>query len=844
LDRVPPKANMEPQVRSGKGNTLDDLSQDLRSCLRSFNQHPGTSLAVILVLALAVGINGIFLSFADALLFSAPVGLANPERIVRIPNSWLLHFNQYISLKQNLRSISLTAQSSRMPLSWASETGLEPIEVRFVTHNYFSVLGTSPIFGRSFLPEEDGESGTTPVAILGNSFWRRRFGAEGTVLGRTMRISDRVYTIVGVAPEGFSGVDTDPVDVWLPVRPAIAGNDNLWLLGRLADGRSFDQARAELLVRYPADVPIMRDVNTGQTGVQLTPIVEDLTTRLTKLHPMAVCMVGAGTALLLIACANVAGLLLNRALHRRHEIAARLQLGATRHRIMKQLWTEIVLLAGTCAVVALVVVHWGAPLLQRTMVAPIPGLGVLSPFPKAFFTLELQRYADGVLNVRMLCVIAFTALVASVLSSCAPLLYTLRVHASESMRMQRGLDAHHARLRAVFLSLQVALTVILLVSAGLFTRSLWNVVNVRLGVDTDNAVIASVDLRGARFRGSESKRILEDMRDSVRALPGVTHTSLSFSIPVGGVTKFYTGLAIPGREWPYGRNMPAGNARAFVNAVSPEYFDMLGMRILQGRGLIDSDSSTNPLVVIIDEKLARDLFQGESPLGHCVMFYSSKTPECRRIVGVVSSVRNDVVRLPGLDDDEEDPALYVAADQWSASRYVLIRTRNDPGPMMSMIRARLQAAASNLSYVKLERLSLYRDQQIHGWRIGGALLGAFGILALALAGVGIYAVLALVVKQRTQEIGIRLAIGGTPTDILKLSLRTGMTPVFIGIVIGVAGGMAIGVLMASLLFGVTAVDPLVLMGAGVLPIFVGAIACVVPCRRAIRIDPAISLRYE
>jgi predicted permease len=822
---------------------MDSLLQDVRYGLRSLRRTPGFTAAAVLMLALAVGLNGTLLALADRLLFVPPTGIAHPEQVVRIEGAMLRRPDQFTDLSQHLRMMTIAGQTGRMSLSVGRGADATPIQLRYVTRNYFAILGMQPLLGRTFTPEEN-----QPAAIVGHGFWRRQLGGEAGVLGSALVIADRTFTIIAVAPPGFTGVDPGAVDVWLPEEQARRTDDGFWndggflIAGRLAPGATSAQARAELLGRYPGD---------ARPPGAVTPLFESLTTRLSNLNAVVVYLLGAGGVFLLIACANVSGLLVNRAFRRRHEIAVRLHLGATRGRVVRQILTEILLLNAGAGLLALGVVLLSAPALERILQMPLPGQWRQTELSAALASLSAQHATASYLTARVLGGAALLMVLTSLLSSLVPTLYVSKPDRTRWLNAQRGLDIRRSFVRQGLLALQVALTLVLLVATGLFVRSFQRAVDVDLGADYDDVLIASVDLPQSEYLRRNVARSLEEMASAVRTLPQVTHAALSGTSPIGA-GKMHIAQTIRGYDWPWGAKRPAGTARTFTETVSPDYFGLLGLRLSRGRLFTEADHPGSPPVVVIDERLAREVFRGDDPLGKCVEFYFDPAAPgrrrpgvCRAVVGVVSSVRPDVVRDPGIDGTGEfDPAFYVPISQWSGARHLLIRTSADPGPWMAAIREHLQKAAPSLPHVRLERLSLYRDQQTHGWRVASVLFGVFGVLALVLATAGIYTVLAFMVRQRTVEIGIRLALGATPGDILRMSVVQGMAPVLVGIAGGLAAAAAITRLLESLLFGVSPMDTGAVLGAALLTGLAGWLACLAPAAAASRADPAVSLRHD
>jgi|GEM_PF-2645327 len=817
---------------------VDDLWQDIRHTIRTFVSYPAYALIAIFMLSISIGAASTLFSFVDSVVFFTPPHIDRPEAVVRVRNSWLVSHADYERLARSIQSLELAGQSNRLTLSIGSGPEAEPVDVRFVTWNYLSVLGVPPLLGRGFLSSDDLNGGTT-VCMLGYGFWKRHYGGNPSTIGRTLRISDRLCRVVGVMPSEFSGVDAEPVDAWLPSRHMPAGAGGLWLVARLKGNASIDSARAELISQYPVNAPILRE-GGGAPTVELVRAYEDFTSRISEANVLLTSLLGGGVLLVLIAGANLSNLFVNRVIERRQEFAIRIQLGASPSRLAKQVFTEACVLTVVCGGLSLVLLRWTAPLLTRLMMPPIPGRSVITSFPGILLQWNLEHAAPGRLNVRVVVATLLLSFMAAAITSVTTAVHLRKASIGKLVSSRRG-DLNQSRIRRILLTLQLSWTVLLVACAGLFARSFGEAVSVDFGVNTDNVLIATLNLRRAGYSAAEAEITLNAIANRLRSLPGALKVSLSTSPPIGMLGKYYMAVTAPGFEWPWGDGKPAGHARPFVESVSPEYFDTLGIRVVEGRGFEVTDNRSAPPSVIINERLARDYFGGESALGKCFKFVVEK--ECRRVVGVVSSVRNEVVRLAGIDDGNEDPAFYVPTSHFRGVNHVLIRTRRDPRSMIATIRAELQSVAPNLPYVKVEPLSDYVDQQTHGWRFAAALFGAFGVLALVFAAVGTYTVVAFALKQRTNEIGIRLAIGASSFDIVKLVLRTVAPPAVLGAVIGIFASMATGHVIESLLWGVTPTDAWSIAGAALVVCFSAGAACVIPGRRALRIDPAALLRF-
>lgn len=821
---------------------FEHLWRHVRFGVRSLSRARGLTGVAVTALAFAIAVNGIVIAFVDTLLFAKPIGVQDSENVVRVPNSWVLKYDQYADLAHSVTSMALAGQSLPVDVSLGTGSEAQPAEARFVTGNYFPMLGVQPAFGRFFVNAEETARSVDGVVVSYRA-WQHYFGGNSSLIGTTIRVGGKQPVVIGVAPKGFTGVDPEPVDFWLLVEPSQLPAGGLWLVGRLRNNTSIASARNELLAVYPSTVPILVDESGKEARlISLVPIYQNFMTRLAGLNIFVISLAGAGAVLLLIACANTSGLLVNRVFHHTRETAIKMHLGAGKAEIIRQLLTEIGLLNAMAGVVAIPLVAWATPLLQWALSAPLRGLRMRPVFP-LIDTIDVRQSGQNLLNVRVLATIAAVVCVSSAVSALAPSVYVLRSSLQTWWTAPRwGTKTRRSYLRQGLVVLQVALTVIIVYATTLFTRSFANAAAVHFGMNLENVLVIRPDMRSAQYSEDNVNHLFDDMSDAARTLPQVTHVAVSLTVPIG-TGRQYVSAKFPDRLWPWRAGGPV-HARPFFDAVSPDYFQLLGIKTVAGTTFGRFDRPGAPSVVVINERVARDAFPGENPIGHCVKFRIED--QCREIVGVVAAVRHHVVRVPGLDDGSVDPAFYVPAEQvtnWNP-RYLLIRTATDPGPLIPTLRARLAAIVPSAPYIEIERLTQYRDQQIHGWRVGSILFASIGLLALILATIAVYVVLAFIVRQRTREIGVRLAVGATPRDIALEALLTGVKPVLIGIGLGMLGALSAATIMRALVFGVAATDVLSVAAAALVPLLTGILASFVPAARAAHVDPAVSLRYE
>jgi predicted permease len=819
---------------------MGNLRSDIAFAIRRLSKDRAFVLLATLVLSATITVAATVFSFADAVLFSTPAHLKNPARLVRVTNSWL-SFDQFTSLRSTLRTVELAGESKPTLVSLGTGVAAEPVQARFTSHNYLSVLGVSPVLGRSFLAEEDASSA---AALLDYSFWKRRYGSNPQVIGTAITVSGRSYTIVGIAPDRFTGIDQDPVDLWLSAAGA-PSNYWLWIVARLRRDVSPLQARSELTAYYPADAPIMTSQSGGSALVAVVAVSQTPAERMREMDRVLIYMAAACLVLLLIACANLSGMFLNRIFQRRQEVAIRMQLGASRSRTARELLAEAMLLSMLCGIVSFFLLHWTTTLLQRVVTPPGQGIRL----PGVFMSLEMHAAVSRFVEWHGVFISAGFAFLCTALCGLAPALYIRKCNLNEWLKGGRE-DIRHSKLQAAILVTQVAFVVILTISAGLFAQSLTNVLRVDFGVQADNVLVATADLQNAGYSSAQASKIFEEMLARVQALPAVSHVSLSLWLPLE-FGRLHAAYRIPGREYgtaafPYGPDTRAGDDGPVVNVVSAGYFETLGMRILRGRGFDESDVKTSPWVVIVNERMAHDYWPDSNALEHCIYLHGDT--ECRQIVGVVSSTRNLIWRQARQAGDD-DPIFYVLGSQVPKEfpfsfRHLLIGTRVDAVSQIRTIGAQVRSAVPDLPFVKVERLFDYAEYQTYGWRAATGLFGSFGALALLIACAGVYSALALLVKQRTREIGVRLALGATPGNILRDVVARGMRPVIVGIVLGTVVAAEFSQLLGSLLFGVSSTDPISWIGSLLLILTSAIAACLIAAGRAAHVDPIVALRHD
>ena len=842
---------------------IETLLQDIRFALRMFRKNPGFALAVVLTLALGIGANVTMFSVVDALLFRMPDHIRAPEQIVNVelmvkpeahdpfgsedrPNVAFHNFPGYLNLSENVRTMDLAAETSAWPIDFGRGADAREISVSYVSHTYFSLLGVQLAFGRSFTAEEDNPAGGIPVVVLGYDFWRD-LGADAQILNHAVWIGERQFTVIGVAPKGFNGLDSARLDAWMPVSdvPVAAGQDllhskdNWWLdtIGRPKKGATRAQAESEIAVVYAGYAKTDNGVRGNITmqsslgskvdwNVRLTPYFDSRTDKLSQGARVSLWLSAVAFIVLLIACANVANLFLVRMFQRKQEMAIRLQLGASRGRLIGQTLVESLLLSSAGGGAALLVSYWIRPIARAVLFAP-------------------ETYVGSFMNWRLIALTIFFTAIAGISSALIPAWRVSRSSLTSDLKSDRqGRSNSRSAARATLLVTQVALTLVLSIGAGLFIESLRHAHMFDQGFQTDRALLASMNLGTSSLKTAVINAAYNTLAERAAHTPRVERVALAHAIPLmGGI---YTSVGDPASS---------DSAFAGIDQVSSEYFAALGIKILQGRSFLPSDRAGTLPVVIVNQTLARDLWHDENPIGKCLALRNFNKKECHTVVGVVPDQIKSLAAGHTMSRKIAGPAFNTADAYFPMEQHIskdfdgppdglLIRTFGPASLAQHDISAALTGLAPGGRYVSVRPFSEIMDPQIRPFRLGASMFTFFGALALLLSSVGIYGVLAFLVRQRTAEIGIRMALGALPQNVLKLVIWQGMKFAALGVVIGIAAALSLTRLVRSLLFEVRPTDVPSYMTACAVLITVALLACLLPAWRAARVDPATSLRHE
>ena len=806
--------------------------KELRHSVRTLRQSPGFTAVAILTLAIGIGANTAIFSFVDAMLLK-PLPYPDADRIVRVmekpPRGARNGISTLNFLDWQRDNTVFDFMSAQTGDAVTLTGGSEPIQLRgaLVSAGYFKVFGAEPELGRTFLPGED-ELGKHHVAVISHAVWASQFGSDPSIVTRTVLLNNEPHTIVGVLP-ARSAFDRAPVQIWRPLafRPSNMTRDFHWMISfaRLKDGVTLAQARANMDAigkRIENDFPAS---NKGW-GVVVEPYAETL------INPQArtiiLLLLSSTGFLLLIGCANLANLALARGVSREREVVVRASLGAGRWDLIRQFLTENVLLS-ICGGLFGLAIGYG---LMKAM-----GL-MLPPF-------TLPREVNASIDARVLLFALIVSIATGMLFGMAPALQATKPDLAAAMKEEgRGSSggAGRRRLRDSLIVAEIALAFMLLVVSGLMMRSFLGLLNIDAGFDSNNLLTMRLPVTIEQFPEPEQmNRYLREVRTAVEAVPGVRETAYSCAAPMQG-----TCYGMPMQVASKPRVDVANRDGGFYKVVSPSYFSALGIKPIKGRLLADTDTSNSPPVLVMNERLANRYFPKEDPIGQRILIQKivpGKTELGDDIAWEVVGVIGD--EKIGGPEDVQSAGVYVSNEQTPVYGMVLnIRASVNPLTLQQPITAAIRSVNKDQAISDIRSVDQIRDQSMGGRRLVSVLLGTFATVALVLAGLGIYGVISYNVAQRTREMGIRAALGATERSLLRLILDRGVRLTLVGLAIGTGGAIALTRLMATLLFGVGARDPLTMVSGGVILAGVAIIASYVPARRATRVDPVVALRYE
>jgi len=825
---------------------METLWQDIRYAVRILIKNPGFSAIAILSLALGIGANTTIFTVVNAILLH-PLPVKDISRLVEVDtvdtktlvttaNTTKLPMsypNCQDYAKENQVFSGLSCIVGPLPLTWSG--GAEPKQVlgQMVTANYFNVLGLTPVRGRFFLPDEDTKPGGNNVAVLSYSLWVNKFGSDPNIVGKTLTLNATPFTVIGVGPRGFKGtfVFGGAEEVWIPVSmypQVLAGffkdnfNDRRFLtagvIARLKDGVSMSAAEASLkTIASQLEKAFPKD--NASRSVALTPLADAAVgvNNRSQLVLAGGLMMGVVGLVLLIACVNVANLLLAQAARREKEMSLRAALGAGRRRVIRQLLTESLVLAVLSAIAGLAIAYGGR--------------AVLWSFRPPFI---LDGDLDIAFDSHVLFFTFGVALLTAVLTGLAPAIKVARPNLIEVLNVGgRGgsVSWTRNRFRSLLVVTEIALALVALVGAGLFVRSMQNAQRVDPGFESRNLFVFAFDLGALHFDEDHAQQYFRAAIERAEASPGVAAATIASNFPLGG------GL---GRTvFPEGQDEASGyrGTLTTLNDISPNFFKTLRIPLLSGREFTDSDRKDTAQVAIVNEAMAKQFWPNENALGKRFHFFGET--DLREVVGIV---RNTVVNAIG---EEPQPLAYLPLTQdFSPAVTMQVRTTGKPEPVIATVRSHVQSLDTNVALTNWNTIGELLDQGLWAPRMGAALLAVFGGVALILAVVGVYGVLSYSVTQQTSEIGIRMAMGATTSNVSRLVVKQGMRLAIMGLVLGLVVAFAAMRLLSSLLFGVSPHDPLIFGGVALILATAAVLACYIPARRAANMDPLAALRYE
>ena len=810
--------------------SLESLWRDLRLAGRMCWKNPGFSAAVVLTLALGIGANTALFSVCNTILLK-PLQYQDPDRLVmlweQIPSVDRMSVAPANFVDWRAQTHSFSGVVAVNPfLSFVMNTPDVPARVSAgaVSWNFFSVLGTPIAIGRSFLPDED-RPGSNAVVILSHSLWMERFGGRSEVVGSTVTLNDRNFTVVGVLPEHFELVNgilfqgRMKFDLWIPLaltsNPS-RGSHPLRVLARLKPGVSVESAQsdasgvaANLARAYPED-------NTDR-GIAVVPLHDQVTG---EARPALITLSGAVGFVLLIACANVANLMLSRGTARQKEIAVRMAIGASRLRVARQLLAESTVLACVGGALGLLLAFAAV----RVAVPYLPS--------------DLARATGFPVDARVLVYTALISLATGALFGLAPLFQMRRISASESLQHGTRIAGGSARLRGALVVAQMAVTIVLLIGAGLLAKSLWTLLHVPPGFRTDHLVSARLTLPRSRF--ADTGRVSTFHRELIQRLqesPGIEAAGLAAYLPLSGQNNAWV-FVIEGRP-----PLPTGvyNSAAY-RPVSEGYFETIGVPVIRGRAFTSGDQADAPSVVVINASMARLYWGTDNPVGQRLRFGSRPAgPDWRTIVGVVGDVRHE-----GLDE-EPKPELYVPFSQAPSTEpvaTVIVRTTIDAAAMTKTLRDAVSAMDGTVPLDQVRTMQQIVSLSVSQPRFRTALLVVFSTLALLMASIGVYGTTSYSARQRTREFGVYIAMGATARDVLRTVLGRAAIVILIGLALGLVASLGLTRVLTRFLYGVTPLDAATFVTAFLFLFVVAVLASYIPARRATRVDPIVALRYE
>jgi putative ABC transport system permease protein len=836
---------IKDDTRDARGTAfIDEFLQDVRYAVRGLRARPGFTAGVIVTLGLGIGVNAAMFGVLDRLFLRSPDYLIDPTRVHRVYVGWTepgqtrtrheraLEYLTYRDLSQWSSAFDATAGFNYRRVAIGTGEDVHRGVVATVTASFFDFFKARPTRGRFFTAAEDTPSQHAAVAVLEYGYWQSRYAGRSDVIGTSIKIDRASYTVIGVAPKHFDGISDlqtpiafVPVSAFAPTMDLNYTSNYGWswleMLARRKPGVTVAAATADLSNAYQRSWNAQMARNPG---TQQPPSVS---------HPLAIAghlslgrgpnagtearvviwMSGVAIMVLLIACANVANLLLVRSLRRRREIALRGALGGTRGRLVQQLLTETLVLATLGGLAGVAAAQWGGGALRRVfLTSPDAGSVVADPRTLAFALVA--------------------TLVAALVAGVLPAFQSATTNTADALKAgSRESSYAHSQVRSALLVIQTALSVVLLLGAGLFVRSLRAVQAIRLGYDVNPLVVVDINGRDTKISAGDREVLVQRLLMELRATSSVVNATQAVTIP------FYSSegrdLRVPGID------SVRKLGRFALQIASPEYFATTGTRLLRGRGITSDDRRGAPQVTIVSEAMANALWPGRDAIGQCIRVSDgSEPPPCRTVIGVAENIKTRSL----IGDPEFH--YYLPAAQFPTPPSLLVRVNGDGADHAETIRRRLQPLLPGSAYVVTIPMTRILEPHLRSWQYGATMFVAFGTLALALAAIGLYAIVAFAVTQRTHELGLRIALGAEADDILRLVIGEGLGVTLMGVAIGVGVALTVGSRLSPLLYKVTARDPLAYVVVGAILVLVAIVASAVPAMKAAQVDPNVALRVD
>ena len=820
---------------------IERFTRDLAYAIRGLRARPGFTLAVVATLGLGIGANAAMFGIVDQLLFRPPPLMPDPATVHRIylfqtvrgreRSSSSGPYARYADIERWTSSFSRVAGHTGRELAVGVGEAAREMRIGVVSASFFGFFDARPALGRYFTDAEDTPPTGSHVVVLSHAMWQTHYGGRADVLGSTLQIGPFPYTVIGVAARDFVGLWPDrPPAAFIPLTSYALGvrNNATWhttyswgwmsVIARRKPGVSVETARADVTNAYLRSIESQRieRPDTPPTAemrprVDVGSIVATRGPNASAVTKVATWVGGVSLMVLFIACANVANLLLARALRRKREIALRLALGMSRARLVAQLLTESVLLALLGGSVGLIIAHWGGVALRAVF-------------------LERSEAPAGLGDPRTVWYGAAAAIIVGIFTGIAPILQARRADLTADLKTGTREGTYgRSRTRVALMAVQATLSVVLLVGAGLFVRSLRNVETMRWGYDVDPVLVVTPNFRGLTLDSANAAELRQRLLATAKSIPGVENASLQDAIPFWNTSS--TSLYVEGID------TVSRLGQFNFNKVSPEHFATLGTRIVRGRSISRDDVAGAPRAMVVSEAMAATLWPGKDAMGQCIRVGSDTMP-CTTVVGIAENIK------AGSLSDDAGLYYYVSAEQFLRNQGLFVRTRGAATDFQEAIRRRLQREMPGASYVSVMPFGDIIGPQKRSWTLGATMFAIFGLLALTVAAIGLYSVIAFNVAQRTHELGVRRALGAQGGDVVRMVVADGLRLASVGVALGVAIAVWAGKWVEPLLFRVSPTDPLVFGMVAAVLIGVAIAASWVPALRASRVDPNVALRTD